>query len=116
MTFSIDNERPDIQLAFDRSEGQKRENYANELRKNVGNRSYKKAEWGGENSMYLMSEIVCKAIESGKGGFYNKEDVCLDMSFDDAVEWAFIKLGLSSDKEPAPFLHFCNESQFEIKW
>lgn len=72
------------------------------------------AEWA-ETGQVTLSQLVFNCIKSGRGCFYYKSQVVNDIGFDDAVEDAYIQLGLSSnDLEPPSFHDLGHE--FEIQY
>jgi hypothetical protein len=82
--YSIDNERPDMQRAYWRNEGQKKENYYNKMRTDIPIASYAENAEG----VTKLSDVVTKLVHQGGGtALYNKQHLFLDIDWDQIEEF-----------------------------
>jgi len=87
--YSIDNERPDMQRAYWRSEEQKKENYYNKMRTDIPIASY--AEDAKE--VTKLSDVVTKLVHQGGGkALYNKQHLFLDIDWDQIEEYIALQI------------------------
>lgn len=79
MTFNRDNERPDMQLEHDRSEGIKRDNWRKNFDKPIPEANFSET---GKPVSEIVQELVAKG---GGSALYFKEQICWDMGLREAA-------------------------------
>lgn len=87
--YNIDNDRPDIQKAYWRDQGEKIENYYNEKRIDVPIASYAE---DAERATKL-SDVVIKLVHQGGGNaLYDKQYLFLDIDWDEIEEYIALQV------------------------
>ena len=87
--YTVDNDRPDIQKAYWRDQGQKIENYYDKMRTDVPIASY--AENAEEATK--LSDVVTKLVHQGGGdALYDKQHLHLDINWDEIEEYITLQV------------------------
>lgn len=86
--YTVENDRPDIQKAYWRNQGEKIENYYNEKRIDVPITSYAEDAEGA----IKLSDVVTKLVHQGGGdALYDKQHLFLDIDWDEIEEYIACK-------------------------
>ena len=87
--YTVDNDRPDIQKAYWRSEGEKIDNYHDKMRIDVPIVSYAQDAEGATK----LSDVVTKLVHQGGGdALYDKQHLFLDIDWDEIEEYIACKV------------------------
>ena len=87
--YSIDNDRPDIQKAYWRAQGQKIDNYYDKMRIDVPIAFYAEDAMG----TIKLSDVVTKLVRQGGGdALYDKQHLFLDIDWDEIEEYIVLQV------------------------
>lgn len=87
--YTVENDRPDIQRAYWRLEGEKTENYYNKMRIDVPIASYAKDAEGATR----LSDVVTRLVRQGGGdALYDKQHLFLDIDWDEIEEYIALQV------------------------
>ncbi len=87
--YSIDNDRPDIQKAYWRDQGEKTDNYYDKMRINVPIASYAEKAEGATK----LSDLVTKLVRRGGGdALYDKQHLFLDIDWNEIEEYIALQV------------------------
>ena len=87
--YSVDNDRPDIQRAYWRDQGQKIDNYYDKMRITVPIAAY------AENAIgtVKLSDVVIKLVHQGGGdALYDKQNLFLDIDWNEIEEYIALQV------------------------
>ena len=92
--YNVDNDRPDIQKAYWRVQGQKIDNYYDKMRIDVPIASYAEDAMG----TIKLSDVVTKLVRQGGGdALYDKQHLFLDIDWDEIEEYIVLQV-ITPDK------------------
>ena len=87
--YSIDNDRPGIQRAYWRDQGEKIEKYYDKMRIDVPIASYAEDAIG----TIKLSDVVKKLVQQGGGdALYDKQHLFLDVNWDEIEEYIALQI------------------------
>jgi len=87
--YNVDNDRPDIQKAYWRDQGQKIDNYYDDMRTDVPIASYAEDAEGATK----LSDVVTKLVHQGGGdALYDKQHLFLDIDWDEIEEYIALQV------------------------
>ena len=87
--YTVDNDRPDIQRAYWRDQGEKIDNYYNKMRIDIPIASYAKDAEGATR----LSDVVKRLVRQGGGdALYDKQNLFLDIDWDEIEEYIALQV------------------------
>ena len=87
--YTVDNDRPDIQKAYWRDQGQKIDNYHDKMRIDTPIASYAQDAIGA----IKLSDVVTKLVHQGGGdALYDKQHLFLDIDWDEIEEYIALQV------------------------
>ena len=87
--YTVENERPDIQRAYWRDQGQKIDSYYDKMRIDIPIASYAKDAEGATR----LSDVVKRLVRQGGGdALYDKQHLFLDIDWDEIEEYIALQV------------------------
>ena len=87
--YNIDHDRPDIQRAYWRHQGEKTDNYYDKMRTDVPIASYAEDAMG----TIKLSDVVTKLVQQGGGdALYDKQHLFLDINWEEIEEYIALQV------------------------